>query len=366
MKPFRLAKKAVQYGGRHLAHQIDYHQGKGWSAPDRVSITITTRCNARCLMCSAWKNTVREEDTIPAARWIEIIDELHGWIGPFFLTLSGGEVFTKPGIFDIIKRAVSHDISLNILTNGIMFRSDAHLEKLFDSGLKTLIFSLDGMNSAVHNRFRGSDNLHETVVEVIRKIKARKPSMTITTTCIVMKDTVAGLVDYALWARDIGANYVQFQPIAPTFYEPDTNRDWYRDDPNFVRDLTTLDSQIDRLLLLKQSDDFIINTVDHLEKMKEYFRNPNDVQIKKEQCLLGQTNLNITETGDMSFCYKHPTPFGNVNAGPIRDTWRGPEAVRWRGILKKCRIPCLSMCYRSPTLGEKISLFFRYARSGKI
>lgn len=365
MNPLQLTTKAAQYGIRHMTQHLDYSLERGWSRPDRVSVVITTRCNAHCLMCDAWKSGVREEDTIPAARWIEVVDELHDWIGPFFLTLGGGEVFVKPGIYDIIKRAVGHDIAVNILTNGIVFKSDVQLDRLFDTGLKTLVFSLDGRDPAVHDRFRGSEGLHRTVVDVIGKIKFRNPSIAISTTCIVMADTVAGLHEYALWARDLGVDFVQFQPIAPTFYKP-SSTGWHLEDPAFVRDLDTLDRQVDALIALKQRDDFIVNTVDHLEKLKAYFRNPDEVQVKRGKCLLGQTNLNIDQFGNMSFCYKHPTPFGTINDGPISETWRNAEARRWRGIIKTCRIPCLSMCYRTLSLGDKIGLFFRYAASGKI
>ncbi len=317
-------------------------------------------------MCDSWKTTVREEDTVPAARWIEVIDELHEWIGPFFLTLTGGEPFIKPGIYDILKRAVHHDISINMLTNGLAFRSESNLTNLFDTGLKSLIFSLDGSDPEVHNRFRGREDLHQTVVEVIRKIKTLKPDMAITTSCIVMRDTAAGLYDYAVWARDLGVDFVQFQPIAPVTLKPGENPNWFLEDPTFVRDLDTLDNQMDALIALKQQDDFIVNTVDHLVKMKEYFRNPNEVQVKRGKCLLGQTNLNIDEFGNLTFCYKLTTPFGTINDGPIRETWRSAEARRWRKIIKTCRIPCLSMCYRTLSLGDKIGLFFRYAASGKI
>jgi hypothetical protein len=189
--------------------------------------------------------------------------------------------------------------------------------------------------------------------------------MAVTTTCIVMKDTVAGLYDYAVWARDLGVDYVQFQPIAPTFFKP-SDAGWYLEDPAFVRDMDTLDRQMDALIALKQRDNFIVNTVDHLVKIKDYFRNPAEVQVKRGKCLLGQTNLNIDEFGNMTFCYKLTTPFGAINDGPIRETWRSAEARRWRKTIKKCQIPCLSLCYRTLSLGEKIGLFFRYAASGKI
>ena len=83
----RIIKKAVKYGIRHITQQADYFLEKGLSVPDRVSICVTNRCNSRCLMCDLWKSNEREQDEISSERWIDIIEELHEWIGPFFLKL---------------------------------------------------------------------------------------------------------------------------------------------------------------------------------------------------------------------------------------------------------------------------------------
>ena len=161
-------------------------------------------------------------------QWIAIIEDLHRWIGPFSLALVGGEIFVKKGIYDIIKRTVELDISLTILSNGIVFSSDKNIQKLFDTGVRSIAFSLDGMIPEVHDKFRGRKGLHETVTEVIAKIKRLNPEMSVTTTCIVMKETISQLVEYVRWVQDLGVDCVQFQPIAANFGAEEIDLTWYK------------------------------------------------------------------------------------------------------------------------------------------
>jgi MoaA/NifB/PqqE/SkfB family radical SAM enzyme len=362
----RAVNKAAAYGKRHLLQEIDYRLGRGWSVPDKVTIRLTQRCNARCLMCDFWQTKAREEDEIPITRWVEVIEELHDWIGPFFLSLTGGEVFLKRGVNDLLRRAVELDIAISVLTNGLALRSEKRLGEMLATGLRAINFSIDGVDPDVHDRFRGVPGIHAAATDAIRRIKERCPEMVVTVVSIIMHDTIGQLVDYVAWADEIGADRVLFQPIMPTFGSRESGSDWYTQDDRFVRDLDQVRQVMSELVALKQAGASIANGVDEFAKFTEYFTNPNIVQIHRTRCMLGQTNLNIDEYGKMDMCYAFDTRIGNINDGPLRRTWRGALARQKRREIKYCRRPCMAACYRSFSLGEKIRMFIKYVRMGKI
>ena len=223
MSAIRIVNKAAHYGARYITQQADYFLEKGWTVPDRVSICLTNRCNSRCLMCDIWKLKEQEYNEITAEKWIDIIEELHKWIGPFFLSLSGGEVFIKEGIYDILIRFAGTDISLNVITNGIVFSSGRNLQKLLDTGLPSISFSIDGADPEIHDRYRGIPGLHNKVTQVIRSIKQQKPEMAVTVVSIVMNDTISQLVNYVHWAQELGVDRVLFQHL-PVRYRNEGNR----------------------------------------------------------------------------------------------------------------------------------------------
>ncbi|MCK4306174.1 MAG: radical SAM protein [Candidatus Eisenbacteria sp.] len=358
--------KAVAYGKRHLMQDLDYSLGGAWSKPDKVTIRLTQRCNARCLMCDFWQTKTREEDEIPTSRWIALVEELHDWIGPHFLSLTGGEIFLKPGIYDLLKRIAELDISLTILSNGLALRSERHLSSLLESGVRSLNLSIDGFNPEIHDKFRGVNGIHAAAVEAIREIKRRKPEMVITAVCIIMRDTIGQLVDYVKWAEDLSIDRVLFQPIMPTLGGSESDRLWYKTSERFVRDRAQVRRIMAELETQRQNNSIIANGHDEFRKFQEYFENPNIVQIHRTRCMLGQTNLNIDEFGKMDMCYAFDTRIGNVNDGPLKKTWTSALARQKRREIKECRRPCVAACYRSFSLAEKIRLFFKYSRMGKI
>ncbi|MCK4302914.1 MAG: radical SAM protein [Candidatus Eisenbacteria sp.] len=366
MKIARALTKASAYGKRHLMQEVDYRLGKGWSKPDKVTIRLTQRCNARCLMCDFWKTKTREEDEIPIPRWIEVIEELHNWIGTFFLSLTGGEIFLKKGAYDLLRRVVELDLSPTILSNGLSLSAEKHLNGLLESGVQSINFSIDGVDPEIHDKFRGVPGIHSAATRAVREIKRRKPEMIVTLVCIIMRETIGQLVDYVKWAEDMGVDRVLFQPIMPTFGKSKSGHYWYRTDDRFVKDQDQVRQVMAELIALRDNGSIIANGADEFGKFQAYFADPNIVQIHRTRCMLGQTNLNIDEFGKMDMCYMFDTKIGNVNDGPISKTWTSALARQKRKEIKQCRRPCMAACYRSFTLAEKIRLFLEYVRMGKI
>ncbi|MCJ7807950.1 MAG: hypothetical protein MUP73_04455, partial [Dehalococcoidia bacterium] len=70
-----------------------------------------------------------------------------------------------------------------------------------------------GIDRNTHDKFRGVNGLHETVTQVIQKIKKLKPQMVVSLICIIMRETIEQLVDYVYWAEQMRINRVLFQPI---------------------------------------------------------------------------------------------------------------------------------------------------------
>jgi MoaA/NifB/PqqE/SkfB family radical SAM enzyme len=365
MKLTAISKKAAVYGVRHLLQRADYHLGLGLSRPDKVTLFLTHRCNCRCRMCDRWK----EEDhsgELPASRWIGILDELHDWLGTSRVVFSGGEVFLKPGVYDIIQRAVELGLTADVISNGLVFKSESHFRNLLSTGLKSICFSIDGMDPAVHDRNRGTPGLHATVTEVIRRIKREKPSMSIEVICIIMRETAPHLEEFARWAEELGVDNVMFQPILQTIGDPARRVDWYRDSDLFVTDLESLDRSICGLLEWNARSGRLQMSESSLRKMQRYFAGPEKVQMKGRRCMLGQTDLRIDPAGVVYMCGVRHTAIGHVDDGPLRKTWRGSRARAARGWIRHCRRPCAALCHRSPGLLEKARRFLRFAREGKL
>jgi MoaA/NifB/PqqE/SkfB family radical SAM enzyme len=316
-------------------------------------------------MCGLWK--LEDQDSeLPAARWLGLLDELRAWIGPFRLALNGGEIFLKPGVYDIIRRCVDLGVTLNPVSNGLVFQSERHFRLLLDSGLKAITFSLDGLDPQSHDRHRGSPGLHSAVASVIRRLKQERPRLSVSVICIIMRDTAPHLTEFVRWAGDLGVDNVLFQPIAEPAGRPEKDPAWSRTSELFVTDLAALDRSIAALLHLKTQSNLIELPSSALRGMQEYFTHPHDFQLKGRRCRLGQTDLRINPQGVVYLCDVRHTAIGHVDDGPLARLWRAGRARSARAAIRRCQRPCAALCHRSPGLLEKASTFWRYARAGRL
>jgi MoaA/NifB/PqqE/SkfB family radical SAM enzyme len=360
---FDAGRKAAVYGLRHLAHNVDYHLRRGMAAPDKVALVLTHRCNCRCVMCDLWR-TGDSCNELPAGRWIALLDELHAWTRTLRVRFVGGEVLLKPGIYDIIRRAVDLGFTVNLISNGLALQSERNYRDLMSTGLRHITFSLDGRDGLIHDRNRGTPGLHNAVSETIRRMKRERPGMCVALVCILMRETVPQLAEYARWAEDLGVDRILFQPLAENLGRAEKRPDWHRESDLFVRDLGTLEQSIESLARRRPAR--MDMPLRPLREMREYFVRPDSFRIKRGHCMLGQTDLQVDPSGILYMCDVGHTAFGHVDDAPIRAAWRSERARAARCAIRECRRPCASMCNRSPGLWEKAATLLRYARQGSL
>ena len=140
---------------------------KGLAAPWLVVISPTMRCNLRCKGCYAGEYT--KKDDLP----LEIVDRViteAKQMGIHFFTITGGEAFVRPDLFDIYEK--HHDCSFLVYTNGTLIDKSVaqHLGRI---GNVSPALSVEGFEKETDDR-RGAgvwnrvmtamDNLREAGV----------------------------------------------------------------------------------------------------------------------------------------------------------------------------------------------------------
>lgn len=125
------------------------------SAPREVEIAITGRCNLHCRYCFYADEMVAHND-LPTDRWLAFFAEL-GRLAVQRVTLTGGEVFTRPDLFTLIDGLVLHRMRYGLLSNGTLI--DEAVLAQFESGkrrlrLDAIQVSIDGSCAEIHDRSR--------------------------------------------------------------------------------------------------------------------------------------------------------------------------------------------------------------------
>ena len=128
---------------------------KVMSSPKHVDIAITGKCNLACQYCF-YADEMVGRSNLPTERWQAFFVEL-GTLGVMDVCLTGGEVFTRPDLFELIDGIIANRMRYSLLSNGTMITEETL--KPFEIGkrrqrLDSIQISLDGSSADVHDLSR--------------------------------------------------------------------------------------------------------------------------------------------------------------------------------------------------------------------
>ncbi len=141
-------------------------------APRNFDLSLTGRCNLRCAYCFYADEMVGRAD-LPADRWKAFFAELKT-LAVRGLTLSGGEVFLRPDLWELADALIDGRMRYSLLTNGTLI-TDKTVGELMREGrrrrLDSIQVSIDGSCAAVHDASRGNGSF-ERALRGLRLLKA--------------------------------------------------------------------------------------------------------------------------------------------------------------------------------------------------
>ncbi len=141
-------------------------------APRNFDLSLTGRCNLRCAYCF-YADEMAGRDDLSGERWKAFFAELKS-LAVRGLALSGGEVFLRPDLWELVDALIEGRMRYSLLTNGTLVTEAtvAKLEKeLRRRRLDSIQVSVDGSCAAVHDASRGTGSF-ERALRGLRLLKA--------------------------------------------------------------------------------------------------------------------------------------------------------------------------------------------------
>ncbi len=125
------------------------------STPRSVDIALTGRCNLSCKYCF-YADEMTAGSDLPTERWLAFFEELGG-LGVMDVSLTGGEVFTRQDLFELIDGIIANRMRYSILSNGTLITEQILAQ--FEIGkrrtrLNSIQVSIDGSTAEIHNKSR--------------------------------------------------------------------------------------------------------------------------------------------------------------------------------------------------------------------
>jgi SynChlorMet cassette radical SAM/SPASM protein ScmE len=133
-------------------------------APKSLDISLTGKCNLHCEYCF-YAEEMKSRPDLPIAQWQAFFDEL-GRLAVRDVCLSGGEVFVRPDLWELIDALIANRMRYSILTNGTLITEKIIQE--FEIGkrrkrLSSIQISVDGSCPEVHDKSRGKGSFGRAI-----------------------------------------------------------------------------------------------------------------------------------------------------------------------------------------------------------
>jgi len=135
------------------------------SAPIRMDLALTYRCQNNCIHCYA--GGPHETPELNTDQWKKVIDKLHS-IGIFIFTFTGGEPTLLKYLPELLRYAQEKGTVTGLVTNGRRLKDKEYVQRLVDAGLDFVQITIESHDPSIHDFITSAKGSWQETVEGIR------------------------------------------------------------------------------------------------------------------------------------------------------------------------------------------------------
>ena len=350
-----------------------FKQGKAWH-PKSITFEITYRCNLRCAMCpqatdyqqgdSKLRRQQRQRKELIIGEIFKLINDASE-MGVSNFSLTGGEVFIRKDVFQVINYIKAKELNCSILTNGTLINKEV-AKNIVGLGVDKMTFSLDGPKE-IHNRIRRSSKAFDALMEAIQFIQEEKIIQNKSNPYLALSCTISSLnAQYLTDLIDIAGKYRINMNYGYMFYSTqemeemtmqiltmDDVKGEDQDLPEYLKhvDPEVVRRQIEDIRSKAKRQDISVNFQPNLKGQEIYRRFHDDSFAYVNKCFYPWYAFRVNPYGDVYPC-SMGIKVGNICKEKLSAIWNNNKYIQFRNALKKNRLfpKCTKCCVLSDKL----------------
>lgn len=279
--------------------EVDLGAVNYWAFKNLIPLSghfeLTSRCNLRCQHCYC---TYTDKDSLDTNKIIQIVDDLYE-SGTFGLVLTGGEIFAREDIVDILRYLNEKKFVLRLNTNAVLIDEKIVKEMEGLSNIYRIHVSLYSSKPEVHDRITRMKGSFQKTLNAIRLLKEAGFALRIN--CSLMQSNADS---YKEIKTEIGDKL-----NIPVHYDPII----------FPKD----NGKIDNMYQMFDDDQ-----IQDFEK----FRKKEPSEKKPKLCKAAFAFFSICEDGALYPCLKmkryYEKPLANIQETSFREIWYNSEEIK--------------------------------------
>ncbi len=285
--------------------------------PFDVSFELTHRCNQACIICCRPPSDTYELNTDEVKY---VLNKLARY-QCLFITFTGGEIFMRNDILDLIDFATDLGFALTLKTNGTLL-DDSTIEHIKKCRVMEVHISLLGGRQETHDALTGMKGSFDAVKRVA--LAMRRKDVEVVIMSPITRGVVEEIESIRTTARQWGVEHIIFSAIIFPSMPADRSIDLYRlTDDELVRFYSTLRR--------------LFGSVDETDIRS--FNEKTDVRLLS--CTAIQNGFTITPDGTVIPCTSVPIKLGNIIDDEMETILFSEKAD---GIIDKLQLSATPVC----------------------
>ena len=293
------------------------------SAPYRMDLAITYRCNNNCSHC--YNARPRSLPSLSLADWKRVIERVWDLRIPH-IVFTGGEPTLHPDLPEMIAYAEALGVITGLNTNGRKLADPAFTKALVDAGLDHVQITLESHDQAIHDRMVAAPGAWEETVAGIRNVVDSRLYIMTNTTLLThnspfVEDTLHFLGE--LGVPTVGINALIYsgkgEEVGTGLKEEDL--------PSLLEKAREITQQQGQRLIWYTPTQYC------------HF-NPIQLDLGVKGCTAALYNMCVEPTGDVIPCQSYYQSLGNLLENTWEEIWEHPLALQLRNrsdIPEGCR-----------------------------
>lgn len=186
---------------------IDNSKDNQISAPLKISMNLTKKCNLRCKQCFSDSGEPQTGELSTKDIFL-LFDDMQK-NGTFYICLGGGEPFTREDLFEILEYGKNKQLAISIVSNGLLLNEEI-LNKLNNMDLDYLWISFEGLKEN-HEKLRGLNTFDKTIqkLALIQKVYKGKTAIRMS----INKNNINEIDDIMRIAEKYDFDLVRYTPL---------------------------------------------------------------------------------------------------------------------------------------------------------
>ena len=300
------------------------------NVPLSVHFDLTYRCNERCVHCYL---DHEDHGELLTSECLEILEQLAS-SGALFLTLSGGEIFLRKDLEEILSCARRLHFDVSLKTNALLV-TRARAERLERLAVRRVQISVYSSDPAVH------DAVTKVPGSLVRTLAAipllLEQGISVKLACPLMKENLLAYRGVMALAEELGVPYVLDMTITPMM---DGSRGPIEHRVSAEALLPVLqDAALPGCRPSAQKEEDLPAMLGSATSSGMESGAYDDLP-----CSAGHNSCYISPYGDVYACVQLPIPAGNLRHRRFDEIWHGSSTLKKVRAMRESELPICSRC----------------------